>query len=104
MALPYSVIVVCHKRKTRFLNFKYVEEIELFIEYLKSTCPFLEMHLVNHKVPAPRPKTERRSGRLWCPWCGCWRKFVKWGNYRKCEVCYVSSEDYNTKRQNNLIT
>lgn len=102
MTLPYSVIIKHNGRKRRLSGFRRMDELELLVLFIKEECPFVQMHVVNHKTPTPKPKDQRVRGKLWCPYCGSWQTFIKWADYKKCPVCHISTEDFHTKTENGL--
>jgi hypothetical protein len=56
----------------------------------------------------PRPEVAKTPrGKLWCPYCGDWRKFGQSKKtphleYLRCEKCNISTEDFYVKKFNNL--
>ena len=100
--LPYSVIITHRGKKRKLQGFEKLAELELTIQFLKEECPYISIHLINHKYGTPKPEGQQVRGKLWCPYCGAWRTFVRWGDYRKCSVCHVSTEEFQTKTANDL--
>lgn len=99
----YSLIVFINKTRKRYRKFKSEEQLITLGKAIRKEFPEAEIHIINHLHPSP-PSKERvkTSGTTWCPFCGEYRKFKTWYNIRRCEVCYVSNNEFYVRKYNNM--
>jgi len=101
-----SVVVRRVTGRTRVTGFPSWDALKGFITEVKEECPNFELHLISHKYPI-KPKDFRDRppypGMMWCPYCGEWRYWYKWYDYRKCKVCGISDADFHVRKINRLF-
>ena len=62
-----------------------------------------EAHIIDcNKATSPPEDYKSRKKRLWCPYCAKTRRFKKFNNYKKCEVCGISDGDFYVRVYNKL--
>ncbi len=101
----FSAAFKIGKKKITF-TFSSIENLEAFCKKVQEEYPDQMFYLYNRTTPTPSPQGYQPKGsKMWCPYCGSERKFVKWPlnkKYKICEICNISDSDWNVRKENKL--
>lgn len=103
--MKWGVIIRSKNGNREYKKFKTKQEAE---DYFSKATLLLEGYNVKiglvstvDPIPIDENKTKKR-GQLWCPYCGEYKRFVIKEGYKRCGLCYVSTESFWVKKYNNL--
>ena len=99
-----AVSVVRRKRgrviDRSIIRFKKEEHYKQFTKVLSDRTN-LEFYTINIKTASSPEDNAAPKGKLWCPYCSDWRKFIaEYDGYTRCEVCTISTRDFYTRKYN----
>lgn len=65
-----------------------------------------EVHIIDCNKATSPPEDYKPSKRnlLWCPYCAKKRRFRRFNNYKKCEICGISDGDFYVRIYNKIDT
>ena len=98
-------VIIRSKEQAQTKKFKTYEEAA---EYYNKALPLLEQYnillgVVSLREPIPPDEEkEPKRGQLWCPYCGEYRRFVNKEGYKRCPICYMTTESFWVKTYNDL--
>lgn len=98
-------VAVVRRRRGRvidrsIIHFKTEEHYKQFAKVLSDHTK-LEFYTVNIKRASSPDDNAAPKGKLWCPYCSDWRKFLQENDgYTRCEVCAISTRDFYTMKYN----
>ncbi len=99
-----SLIVFIGNRRKRFKSNRYDIIVKLYRK-IKQEIPEAQLYFMDHRYPhGPEEIRPPKKNTYWCPYCAAYRKFKSWYKYRICEICFVSDNDFNVKKYNQLFS
>lgn len=99
-----AVAVVRRKRgrviDRAIIRFKSEEHYKQFTKVL-SDHTGLEFYTINIRKASSPEGNAAPKGKLWCPYCSDWRRFLQIDDgYTRCEICTISTRDFYTNKYN----
>lgn len=99
-------VAVVRRRRGRVIDraiirFKAEEHYKQFTKVLSDNTR-LEFYTINLKRASSPDSNSAPKGKLWCPYCSDWRRFITEHDdgYTRCEVCAISTRDFYTMKYN----
>jgi hypothetical protein len=83
-------------------RFKTEDDMNIFWRAAQQYLPSVEIHKIKIRHPEDREIHEKVPGKLWCPYCETHRKFIRYEDYTRCEICTISTADFYVIRHNRI--